>query len=194
MKTLLASPALIACSLFASCSGPGIASEPFVRADFAVFDDFEGEASSPTSTFDLDYTTPRIAFGVMHYDSAEPKGRAEFLIGAATYEPDTGPEIDGIEFGAGGRLFFATRRPGIRPFVSGHAVATAFDELSPGVNLSTHVGLELGLGIEYDVSPGIALDIGIDYSIPIVAASTSTSDAELEVEGVALRIGVVVAL
>ncbi|QDU86235.1 hypothetical protein Pla163_33860 [Planctomycetes bacterium Pla163] len=194
MKTHLASLAVLATSLLASCSGPGVVSEPFVRADFAVFDDYEGTTSNPSSSFDLDYTTPRLAFGVMRYQSAQPKGRAEFLIGAAKFEPDAGSDIDGVELGAGGRVFFATRRPGIRPFVSGHVIATAFDELASGVNLGTHLGLGLGLGVEYDVSPGIAVDAGLDYQFPITAAPTGTSDADFEVEGVALRIGIVIAL
>lgn len=168
--------------------------DPYVRADVAIYDDYEsdveitGFASSSTST---DYGSIRIAGGAARIRDGRRTHRIEGFIGRATFEDRTGvDDIDVTELGVGGRWFVPIASPSVRPFLGLHGVLSLGSEAA-SVDPGNQAAIALGAGMEFDVADGIALDVSFDYALPFVDSDSDPKGLEVGTGGFALRLGVV---
>jgi opacity protein-like surface antigen len=168
--------------------------DPFVRADVAVFDDYDsdvevtGFSSDTTST---DYDSIRVAGGAAHFEDGRPTLRLEGFLGRATFAGRTGvDDSDVTELGLGGRWFVPIASVTVRPYVSLHGVVS-LGSTAAGVDPGNEAAFAIGTGLEFEIASGIALDASVDYALPFVDSDSDPEGLEVGTGGLALRLGVV---
>ena len=179
------------------CTSTNTTDSPHLRFDIAAFEDFEGEfdaGSFGSVEGDLDYSSFRVGVGILQRDAetARPIGRAELALGFANFEDEFGDGFDGFELAGGGRYFLGASDR-VLPYLSAYAVSTFFDDFA-GVDFGTQFGVAFGAGVEIATGSHFSFDAGVDYLIPLVPGETDPGAIDVEVDGLAIRAGVVIDL
>jgi len=189
-SVLLASVVTTAAVLAACTTGPGERWVATARVAGVVVDEMDFDISSIgySASGEVDYSSLDIGIGATRMRSqgeGAPEKKidtAEITIGIAEFDT-----VDAIEFGGGGRWYFA-QGDSFSPYASLYAVSTVIEEIG-GVDPGVQLGARLGAGVQIDLGDTMFFDAGIDYTIPIVAAESDTGNVDTEFDGFAVRIG-----
>ncbi len=92
-----------------------------------------------------------------------------------------------VETSVGG-IYYFDDEGAVVPYLSLFGVMSDTSKIP---DLSNQGGLRFGVGVEVPISGGIWATIGADYLLPVYDAKTDSGLVEADLEGLAVRIGVI---
>ena len=159
-----------------------------------VWDDYEAEvkAFGLVGSGDIDYSLTAFEVGATRVEPQAGRDLKHEFAGLmfGIGDIDDNGSLDLTEIGGGGRIYFDNGGELI-PFLSIWSSIVSYDDLD---DVDAQLGLRLGGGVEVVLTENAALQLGLDYHLPLIPAEDSGSSSELEIEGLAARIGFVLML
>ena len=185
-------PLLALVALFSACYTPeGQHWNTTLGTNTTVWDDYEAEVNAfgLVATGDIDYSLTAFEVGATRVEPQAGRDLKHEFAGLmfGIGDIDDNGSLDLTEIGGGGRIYFDNGGELI-PFLSIWSTIVSYDDLD---DLDAQFGLRFGGGVEFVLTDNAALQLGLDYHLPLIPAEDTSSNAELEIQGLAARFGLV---
>lgn len=157
----------------------------------AVYDDMTFSVNSLiiAEKRDVDYKSIELTAGATLTSPGTDRPIKKHFLGMRLGNGDikqAGITSDLVETSVGGMLYFDDESS-IIPYLS--AFFTLSDTAAVA-DLGNQGGIRLGAGFEYPFSSSFSGTLGADYLIPVYDAKTGTGSVEVDMEGLAIRAGI----
>jgi len=184
MKYLIIALPLI--TLAACYTPPGQEWRTTAGLQTTVLDSYQAEIDAPGFSLtdgDVDYSMTEVLLGATRVTPSETRPvKHEFAgIVFGTGEADN---VDLLEISAGG-YYYIDRGHSLTPYLLVFATATDPD-LS---GFDRQFGFRLGGGVDFALTSQVSATLGADYLFPILDSENSSGNTELNLSGLALRLG-----